>query len=127
MSVMSQCYSVIIDRGIIAPGHRKEVPSLRDYYDSSDNSYYRRKQKKRKSDREKDPIKLFAHLTAKFLVTAYISKIIRFKQDEDPLQCRIYFLAFVESLEMIFSQYTETCEVLLDYTKIGGEDIKDFQ
>ena len=27
---------------------------------------------------------------------------------------------------MIFSQYTETCEVLLDYPKIGGEDIKEF-
>ena len=40
--------------------------------------------------------------------------------DEDPLQRRIYFLTFVESLEMIFSQYTETCEVLLDYPKIGG-------
>ena len=25
MSVMSQCYSVIIDRGISAPGHVKEV------------------------------------------------------------------------------------------------------
>ena len=25
---------------------------------------------------------------------------------------------------MIFSQYKETCEVLLDYPKIGGEDIK---
>ena len=41
--------------------------------------------------------------------------------DEDPLQHRIYFLTFVESLEMIFSQYTETFEVLLDYTKIGGD------
>ena len=47
--------------------------------------------------------------------------------DKDPLQCRIYFLAFVESLELIFSQYTEACEVLLDYPKIGGEDIKDFE
>ena len=47
--------------------------------------------------------------------------------DEDPLQCRIYFLTFVESLEMIFSQYRETCEVLLDYSKIGGDDIiEDF-
>ena len=27
---------------------------------------------------------------------------------------------------MIFSQYTETCEVLLDYSRIGGEDIKGF-
>ena len=43
--------------------------------------------------------------------------------DEDPLQCRIYFLAFVESLEMVFSQYIETCEVLLDYPKIGGDGI----
>ena len=43
--------------------------------------------------------------------------------DEDPLQRRIYFLTFVESLEMIFSQYTETCEVLLDYPKTGGDDV----
>ena len=27
---------------------------------------------------------------------------------------------------MIFSQYTETCELILDYTKLGGEDIKYF-
>ena len=27
---------------------------------------------------------------------------------------------------MIFSQYKETCEVILDYPKIGGENIKDF-
>ena len=45
--------------------------------------------------------------------------------EEDALQHRIYFLTFVESLELIFSQYTETCEVLLDYPKIGGVDIKD--
>ena len=46
---------------------------------------------------------------------------------EDPLQRRIYFPMFVESLEMIFSQYTETCEVILDYQKIGGDDIiEDF-
>ena len=43
--------------------------------------------------------------------------------DENPLQHRIYFLTFVESLEIIFSQYKETCEVLLDYPKIGGGDI----
>ena len=56
-------------------------------------------------------------------MTAYKSKIIRFKMDEDPIQLRIYFLTFVESLEMIFSQCKETCEVLLDYPKIGGDDI----
>ena len=46
--------------------------------------------------------------------------------DKDPLQHRIYFLTFVESLEMIFYQYKETCEVLLDYPKSGGENIKYF-
>ena len=73
--------------------------------------------------RKNDPIKLCANLTAKLMTTAYESNIIRFKMDEDPLQRRIYFLTFVESLEMIFSQYKENCEVLLDYPKIGGDGI----
>ena len=42
---------------------------------------------------------------------------------EDPIQCRIYFLTFIDSLDMIFSQCRETCEVLLDYPKIGGDNI----
>ena len=50
--------------------------------------------------------------TEKLMTTAYKSKTIKFKMDEDPLQCRIYHLTFVESLEIIFSQYTKTCEVL---------------
>ena len=59
----------------------------------------------------------------KFLTTAYKSIIIRFLMDEVPLQRRIYFLTFIESLEMIFSHYTETCEVLLDYPKIGRDGV----
>ena len=47
--------------------------------------------------------------------------------DEDPLQCRIYFLTFLESLDIIFSQYKETCEVFLDCPKIRGDDtIEDY-
>ena len=47
--------------------------------------------------------------------------------DEDPLQRRIYFLTFIDSLDMIFSQYRETCEVLLDYPKIGvGDVLEDY-
>ena len=61
----------------------------------------------------------------KFSVTAYKSKITKFKMDEDSLQRRTYFLTFVESLEMIVSQYKENCEVLLDYPKIGGGNIRD--
>ena len=45
--------------------------------------------------------------------------------DEDPLQRRIYFLTFIDSLDMIFSEYRETCEVILDHPKIGGDDVKD--
>ena len=43
--------------------------------------------------------------------------------DEDPLQCQIYFLTFVELLDMIFSQYRETCQVLLEYPKTEGSDV----
>ena len=80
----------------------------------------------KKETSEKDPIRLCATLTAKFLMTAYKSKIIRIKIDEDPLQQRIYFLTFIDSLDMIFSQYRETCEVLLDYPKIGGVDVIEY-
>ena len=77
--------------------------------DTSNDSDYRRKRCKKKSHRKTDPIKLCARLMSKLLTTAYKSKIVRFKLDEDPLQYRIYFITFVESLEMIFSQYKETC------------------
>ena len=30
------------------------------------------------------------------------------------------------SLDMIFSQYTKTCEVLLNYPKIGGDDVIEY-
>ena len=43
--------------------------------------------------------------------------------DEDPLQRRIYFLTFIDSIDMICSQYRETCEVFLDYPKIEGDDV----
>ena len=98
--------------------HRKDDssdPSSSDDSDSSDDSHYRRKRRKDKKHRKKDPIRLCATLTAKLLTTAYKSKIIRFKMDEDPLQRRIYFLTFIDSLDMIFYQYRETCEVLLYY------------
>ena len=106
--------------------HRKDEssdPSSSDNSDSSNDSHNRRKLRNNKKHQEKDPIRLCATLTAKLLTTAYKSKIIRFKMDEDPLQRRIYFHTFIDSLDMILSQYTETCEVLLDYPKIGGGDV----
>ena len=82
-------------------------PSSSDDSDSSEDIHYRRKRRKDKKHWEKDLIRLCANLTAKLLTTAYKSKIIRFKMDEDPLQRRIYFLTFIDSLDMIFSQYRE--------------------
>ena len=66
---------------------------------------------KRRSIRKIYPIKLCAYLTVNLMTTEYKLNIIRFKLDEDPLQCRIYFLTFVDSLEMKISQYTETWEI----------------
>ena len=63
----------------------------------------------------------------KFQTTAYKSEIVKLKLDEDLLQRRIYFLTFIEPPDMIFYQYKENCESLLDYPKIGGEDIKYFK
>ena len=97
-------------------------PSSSDDSDSSKKSHYIRKRRKDKKHRQKDPIRLCATLTEKLLTTVYKSKTIRFKLDEDSLQHRIYFLTFIDSLDMIFSQYRETCEVLLDYPKMGGEE-----
>ena len=86
--------------------HRKDDssdPSSSDKSDSSDDSHYRRKRRKNNKHREKDPIRLCATLTSKLMTTAYKSNIIRFKMDEDPLQRRIYFLKFIDLLDMIFS------------------------
>ena len=88
---------------------RESSGSLPSDSDLSNNSDYRHERRKKKIHWEKDPIKLCARLIAKLLTTEYKSKIIKFKLDEDPLQRWIYFLTFVESLEMIFSQYKETC------------------
>ena len=95
--------------------HRKDDssdPSLSDDFDLSDDSHYRRKQRKDNKNRKKDPIRLCATLTANFLTTAHKSKIIGFKMDEDPLQRRIYFLTFIDSLDMIFHS-TEKIEGMM--------------
>ena len=92
--------------------HRKDDsldPSSSDDSDSSNDSDYRLKRRKNNKHRKNDPIKKCTSLMEKMLMTAYKSKIIRFKMDEDPLQRQIYFLKFVEPLEMIFSHYKETC------------------
>ena len=52
--------------------------------------------------------------------------MIIFKLDEDPLQRRIYFLTFNDSLNMVFPQYREIYELLRDYQKTEGGNIKDY-
>ena len=95
--------------------------------DSSDGCYHRRKRRtNKKICQKKDSIKLCARLMAKLLTTAYKSTTMKFKLDEYLIQRLICFLTFVESLGVIFPQYKETCEVLLYYPKIGGDNIKYF-
>ena len=50
---------------------------------------------------------------------AYKLNIIGLKLYEDPLQRRIYFPHICRITGDDISQYKETCEVLLDYPKIG--------
>ena len=46
--------------------------------------------------------------------------------DEDPLQRRIYFLTFINSLNMVLYQYRKTYDVLRYYPKMEGENVKDY-
>ena len=77
------------------------------YSNSSDNRNYRcrRRDKKKKywKHKKQDHIKLCTEIMAKFLMTAYKSKVLKLRLDEDPLQRRIYYLTFMESLEAIFN------------------------
>ena len=66
------------------------------------------------------------NFNGKLLTTAFKSKMIRFELDEDPLQHRIYFLTFIDSLNMVFTQYRETYEVLRDYPKTEEGNVKDY-
>ena len=54
------------------------------------------------------------NFNGKLLTTAFKSKMIQIKLDDDPLQRRIYFLTFIDSLNMVFSQYRE----LMKYSDI---------
>ena len=56
-----------------------------------------------------------------FLTTAYKLNTIKLKL----ATASDIFFTFIESMEMILSQYKETCEILLDDPKLGGYDIKD--
>ena len=79
--------------------------SLSDSGSSGDSNYKHRKRENKKKQwkrKKQDPIKLCPNLTANLLTTAYKSKVLRFKLDQDPLQHWIYFLTFIESLQMIF-------------------------
>ena len=93
----------------------------------SDVSDYISKKRKKNIHQKKDHIRICAMLLEEFLTTAYKSKIIKFKLDEGPLQLWIYFLTFVESLEMILSQYKETFEVLLNHPKLERRILNIFK
>ena len=83
------------------------------------------KKKLQSKMRFNDSIKNCADLTAKLLTGSYKSKVINFTLDEDPLQRRVYFPSFVNSLKIVLSKFKETYRVLMDYPSIRGEDLPD--
>ena len=60
-----------------------------------------------------------------FLTTVYKSNITRFKMDEDPLQRRIYFLTFIDLLDMIFTVQRKLW-ISSRLSKIGGGDVIEY-
>ena len=75
--------------------------------DLPDNmNYLRRGLKKKEKYRKRkkhDPIKFCANFKTKLPTTAYKSKVLQLNLNVDPLHHRIYFLTFIESLDMIFT------------------------
>ena len=95
--------------------------------DSSDESDIRARDTiRRRAIVKKDSSNYAQTLTEELQTIAYKSNIIKLKLDEDLLQRLIYLFSFNELLEIIFSHYEDTCEVLLEYPKIGGENTKYF-
>ena len=78
--------SVVNTRKMIRQTHHRSTILIRTTSVITDTNDIRGR-----ATRKKYSIKLCARLTEKFLTTAYKSKIIRFKMDEYPLQCRICF------------------------------------
>ena len=70
-----------------------------------------------------DQIKKCTNLTANLFTDVYKSKVFKFKLYKDPIQCRVYFLSFVSSLEIVLSQFSETYMLLMESPPIIGEEI----
>ena len=79
----------------------------------NDNNYKRRqcannnKNKLRNKTCFHDPIKKCANLKAKVIISAYKSKVIKFKLDEDPLQRQVYLLSFMIYLKIVYHNLRE--------------------
>ena len=81
---------------------------MSDSYDSSDDEYDKIV-RLAKNNKEKhhskacfgDPIKNYANLVDNITTDIYKSNFIKLKCDEDPLECRFYFLSFINYLSKI--------------------------
>ena len=67
-----------------------------------------------------DPIEIFAKLKDKLLTAAYKPRVINLKLDENPLQRRVYFIYFRNSLKIILSKISETYMLVMEYPSIRG-------
>ena len=87
--------------------HRKDDsldPYSSDDSDSSNDCHYRRKRLKNKKHLEKDQIKLYATLTAKWLTTVYKSKIIKLSGTIGEMTRQTHLRATTMILPMTFME-----------------------
>ena len=47
---------------------------------------------------------------------------MRYKLDEDPQQCRVYLLNFVNLLKNVLLQFKQTCMLFMYYISMRGDD-----
>ena len=95
-----------------------------------DSGYVKQKRTHKKRKGKKctiDPIQKCAMITAKRLKAALNSKVTKFKLDEDPLQHRVYFLNFINSIKNCYHKFKHTCMFVMEYPYIEGEGMPDYR
>ena len=68
-----------------------------------------------------EPIKKCANLTS-----TYKTKGVKFKLDNNPLNCSVCFLSFINLLKIVSSSFSETYMLLMEYPSIRREYFPDY-
>ena len=91
------------------------LDSSSSYSSDSSNDEYHKRRRHAKNNKNKlwsktrfnKPIRKCTKITSKLLTAEYKSELVKLKLDEDPLQNRVYFLSFMNSIKIVLSQFSE--------------------